>query len=619
MAVHVVNVDWLLPLAIWGLTASLLRNGRTLLDRLVLAGVLLIGATSVAGLVMSWWPWGLRPVPVAVAALSALVVIAALLRRRPSLPLGPCRSDLPALGSGLLAATTLALPFLGSDLARRLALMVPGEDIARHFSLYDAIGLIQGYAFVDRHRSDPYLLSGLQTYPQGSHFLYALLDEFRRSGVPAADPIASFSHYLGYHIAGYAFFAVVMLWAVRWVAGPGPTGWQKIAICTLVAAAVSFSPLVTMFIRGYPSEIMGLALFAVLLALLARPPRHTRELIITVAAVVVGIGWVYFFLLPVAGLVTVAALIGYRRRVMAHWLTALVVTVPAVPLALAPYLIMYATPVSPLADLLPGGPVEGVHRGLTVGIATVLLAGLAAAPRSPLRRMVGVQLVIVAGLAVALGIYQIVSIGHLSYYFEKAVHAFFVTCLVGLGSTTPLLAKIGRDSGRVDSHRRPRDLGVAVLVAFGILAGFGAVPLRHPGASGVEPVRNVSWGMAYAAGKLHNSGVGAVIAAVLERYPDPDGRLTQVVLHTGGASYLSTLFVSVLHRDYGMLSREPRSATPLFRDDTRGITIPDFPSPRRIIVINDPELAERIETALETRPGRDVELLSIHVDTTRTL
>jgi len=625
LATHRAGVDWVLPLVIWALTASLLRSGRSALDRLVLASALLIGATCAAGLVISRWPWGLAPVPVAGTALSVLVLVAALLRRRPSLPLTPRGSDLLAVASGLLAAAVVALPYLSRDLTGRMALAALGEDLARHFSLYDAIRIVDGYAFFDRHQSDAYLLPGLQTYPQGSHFLYALLDSFLRSGAEPDSALNAFDHYVGYHIAGYAFFGMVMLWAVRWVAGPALTGWPKAAIYTFVAAAVSFSELVAMFIRGYPSEILGLALFAVLLALLARPPSHTRELIVTVAALLVGIAWVYFFLLPMAGLVAVASLVGFRHRVLAHWPTVLVSALVAVPLAVAPVLVMYADRASPLKDLLPGGPVEGVDRGLTVGLAAVLLAGLATVPRSPVWRMVGAQLVIVATICVALGLYQIASIGHLSYYFDKSGHALFVTCLVGLSGINPLLAKLRRPesgSGRRPAQgpgpgpvrRRVRDFAVAGLMCFAILATFGAVPLQRPSVEGVEPLRNVSWGLSHAVGNLQNLGVGRVIGEVLERYPESDGRLTQIVFDGPGASYLSSLFVSVLHRDYGTLHHRPKADAPLYKaKELHRVKVLDYQGPRRIIVVNSPETADALRTVLATRPDLDAEVVELRI------
>ncbi|MGH3715677.1 MAG: hypothetical protein ACRDT4_19795 [Micromonosporaceae bacterium] len=614
---HLFGVDWLLPLAIWTFTASLLRSGKTLLDRMMLAAVLLIGATSAAGLVMSVWPWGIAPVPVAGTALTALVGIAVALRRRPQLRLPVRGSDLLVLGTGALAALLVLLPYAGRSFAERIGLVLLGEDFARHFSLYDAIGLTGHYAFLERQETAPYLLFGMQTYPQGSHFLYALLDSFLRSGAPATDAASSFEHYIGYHMAGYAFFAMVVLWAARWVAPGTLHGWPKVAVYTFVIAAVTFSELFAMYVRGYPGEILGLSLYAVLVALVARPPRHTRELIITIGALLVGASWAYFFLLPFVGGIAIVALIGYRHRLLRRWGTALVAAVVTIPLALLPF-VVYSDRASPLEDLLPGGPVEGVNRPMTVGVAALLIAGLAAAPRSPVWRMIGVQLFLVGGMSILLGVYQLVAVGQLSYYFDKAGHALLVTCLVGLSGLTPLLARVRRqvgDSARPDRRRKLLEVAVGVTVVFGIMASFGAVPLQRPSEHNDEPIRNVSWATAYAVGNLNNRHIAAAVDGVLRRNPEADGRLTQVIVANKDHSYLCTLFVSVLHRNYGTLIRVPTSATPLYYVEDLDVTIADYPGrPRRIVVINSPETAQQIQEVLDARPDLDVELVSIEVE-----
>ena len=610
------GVSWLLPVVIWGVTASLLRNGQRISDRLVFAAALLAGATCLAGLVMSRWPWGMSPVPVAGTALTTLVLLAVLLRRRPTLP-RPVTADLLPLLAGGLAAVVIVLPYWGKPFVDRLALNLTGEDLARHFSLYDAVAAVDSYAFLDRAGTDPYLLPGMQIYPQGSHFLYALLDSFVRSGAPATDPTNSWDHFVGFHIAGYVGFAIAVSWAARWVAGGTLSGWPKVAVTSFVTAALGFSELIAMYVRGFASEIAGLALFAVLVAVLARPPRHTREAIITIAALVVGVGWIYFFLLPFAGALCVAALIGYRHRVRRHWVTAALLTPAATGLAVIPFLVMYAERTSPLADLLPGGPIDGVDRGLTVAIAALVLAGLATVPRSPVLRMVAVQLVLVAVIAIGLGVYQIASVGNLSYYFDKAVHALFVTGLVGLAGVGPLLARYRRSSpaSRAAPPRRAWQVATAALVVFGVFASFGAIPLQRPRSEHLEPIRNVSWGIAYAAGVLQDPAMADVITAVLRRYPNPDGRVTQVLYRNGDATYLCSLFVSVLHRDYGTLARSVTPGRPLFADDDSGIVLPMVDRPRRLVVVNNRRLAAQLAGTLASYPDQDVEMVSITVRT----
>src|SRR5690348_15203265 len=62
---QLLRVDWLLPPVLLGVTASLLRGTRFLLDRLVLSFALLFGTACAAGLLISVWPWHMQPVPVA--------------------------------------------------------------------------------------------------------------------------------------------------------------------------------------------------------------------------------------------------------------------------------------------------------------------------------------------------------------------------------------------------------------------------------------------------------------------------------------------------------------------------------------------------------------------------
>src|SRR2546423_12211288 len=85
---QLLGIDWLLPPLVLVATASLLRVGRTLLDRLMLALCLLLGGTCAAGLPLSVWPWRLPPGPGAILAPAVLAGPAALPGRPPPVP-GP--------------------------------------------------------------------------------------------------------------------------------------------------------------------------------------------------------------------------------------------------------------------------------------------------------------------------------------------------------------------------------------------------------------------------------------------------------------------------------------------------------------------------------------------------
>src|SRR5256885_4747433 len=148
LTTHALSIDWVLPVAMWLSVASLLRGGRTILDRLVIAAAILLAVVPTAGLLISVWPWGLEPVPTAGFGFTALVVIAAVLRPAPPLPLAPRHPDPVTVGLGLLALVAVFWPYRHADKAGRFALVAPGGDLASHFSLYDAMRDVGGARFL---------------------------------------------------------------------------------------------------------------------------------------------------------------------------------------------------------------------------------------------------------------------------------------------------------------------------------------------------------------------------------------------------------------------------------------------------------------------------------------
>ncbi len=171
-ACHLLRADWVVPPLILVATASLLRGGQTLLDRLMLALMLLLGTACAAGLLLSVWPWGLDPPAVGGLALAVLVVIGTVLNRTPRLPRPRPADALPVLA----ALGGFAYPgasYLRADFAGRINRAMAGEDLGRHLSIFDSIRQMGGYLFLDPTEAGRHVYAGIIRYPQGFHFIAA--------------------------------------------------------------------------------------------------------------------------------------------------------------------------------------------------------------------------------------------------------------------------------------------------------------------------------------------------------------------------------------------------------------------------------------------------------------
>ena len=538
---HLLGIDWLLPPLVLVATASLLRVGRTLLDRLMLALCLLLGTTCAAGLFLSVWPWRLQPAPVAILALTVLAVLAAVTGRRPRLPV-PSLADLVTVCAAIAVAGYLARPYLRSDFAGRLGYAMNGEDLLRHLTVFDGIRWTGGYLFLHPASAGRYVYSGMIYYPQGSHFWYALLDGYLPG--PAADPVRGFDHLIGFHVLGYGLLTLSILWSARWLGGRLlGSAWRWLPVTVLLALLCAYGDLVADFVMGYPSEILGLALVVLLVALLARPVAAGRTQILVVGSLLVALGFTYYLFLP--GLAVAAAVSVLRHRRPFALVTGLV----SAGLALTP----------PLIGVLAGGQAAAVNasgglrnsRDALLALALLVAAALASAAgrRSPVWRAYRWPLASVLGYVAVLGGYQRLVHGGTGYYFEKSLHCVEVLLLVGLGALTMFLPSPLRTPGG-----RARALP-ALLVVGAIAAGLGLVrgdapyhPLLNPGAG--------NWGHAWVAGLLNQPARGRLAARIIRQYPTPPGGATLVLTDDAYDNYVLSLFVAAV---------EGRSGPPISR------------------------------------------------------
>ncbi|MCW2900593.1 MAG: hypothetical protein JWO67_2858 [Streptosporangiaceae bacterium] len=542
LSTHLVGLDWILPLLLLAGLMSMQRAGRTLMDRLVLAVVQLFAMLCAAGLLISVWPWHLHPVPIAGCAFTALAVLALVTGRRPHIPVRTRAGDAVTWLAVLAVAVLAFVPFAVRDLGGRIGIVATGEDFARHFMLYDMIGKLGGYAFMHRAQAAAFAPDDYGFgYPQGTHLLYAVLDRFVRSSNVNADAPTAMNMLLWCHLGTYVFLAMALLWAARRVAGPGPDAAALLSVLGVIAGVLYFGDLITPFLRGYPNEVLGLGLVAILTAVLARPLHRPREQVVTVAALLVGISFSYHLYLPYA-LVVAAVWAWHRRRALPRLFTTATIVL-IVPLALITPLENRPSGAGSLLLLL--GTAIPVDRPVLALVVLAALAGplVRGGWRAPSHRVLAVELAVALGMVAVLLAYQYAMVGHSVYYFEKLLHMLLVVALVGLGSLARLLpGRSGSRRAHTGTRARYAVATGAALVVVGGLAMAGGQWHSRPLAGD---------GLRYGLGVEKGSPAGGRQAVELvRRYPDANGKVDVVLTQTPYANFFGTLFTAVMQRNY---------------------------------------------------------------------
>jgi hypothetical protein len=522
LGAQLLHVDWILPPLVLLGVASLLRTRGSLLDRLLLALLLLLAATAAGGLVLTVWPWHLQPVATAGTALSALVVLAAVLRRRPSLPLRLPGADRVILGLTALATLSVLWPFRGLDRAGRLGIQAAGGDLASHFSIVDGIRHFGGYLFLhSRAETTASVWDGLRSYPQGLHMVGALLTNFADSTDGAPSTLPGLDTFVWFDPATYILFCLCVLWAMRRLAGPGVRALAFLPVGALVTAYLLWSDSILMMWMGYWPEIAGLAQFAVLVAVLARPLSRIREQVMVVAALLVSICFTYYLMLPVAAVLTVLWLLWHRRTVLgARWYTLAVLIVAAGFAAVMP--VESLTAVSASDRLLTGGsiPVPEARMLTTFGLLAAAGYALTWSRRSPAWWLGMLAVPFSLGLVGAIGLYQEHGQGQVGYYYYKAVHVALLAFLLGLAPLSRLISPYLTRTGRVPARKRAR------MVAASLALTLAAIAASAP----FVP----SFGRSYLERELAWDWVGKAAVRVVEQVPAQPDTVTVI---WGGRPY----------------------------------------------------------------------------------
>ncbi|GGM33064.1 hypothetical protein ACFFX1_33665 [Dactylosporangium sucinum] len=527
LATHAVHLDVLLPFVVLAGTMAVQRGCVGLFDRFVVSCAQLFGAACLFGLAITYWPGHLHPTLVAGVALTVLVLVAAATKRLTKPP-KPRVERLLALAAAGVSAVTL-VPYVARDLGGRLGLPLAGEDITRHFLLYDVIGRIGGYPFLRPEALRPFVpdeeWQGIANYPQGLHFAYAVLDRFVRSSGHNGAPATSVDVLVWLLVGTFLLLALAVLWAARRIAGPGASPARLLPVLFVIAAWLVLGDPVTVLSRGYPNEMAGLACAVVLTGLVARPLTRGGEQLVTVALLLVGVSFSYPLFLPYAGIV--AAWWAWRARLWRHWWAWLVAIVTLAVAAIGP---LTAAAASTGEQLLLNGTARVVDRPATLALAVLATLGLLANRRAPSQRAalfaVGVALAMAAGL----GLYQIATIGRPVYYFDKLLHLLIVVGLAGLGGLARVLPR--------------RGLPLRAAVAFPVVLAMAV-------AGGKWHATPVAPGVKLALGKDRGSPEAARDALLMARmYPDGGNAINVDLMGNPWRNWSATLGASTLQRQY---------------------------------------------------------------------
>jgi hypothetical protein len=526
---HLAGADWLLiPVFVAGLV-GLQRGLPTLLDRIVAGIVQSFGALCVAGLFFSY-VGKLHPVVLAGTAFTAIVALAAIRDWRA--PRTHRASDIPVVAGTAAIAVLTVVPFALRDLGGRIGIVAGGEDIARHTTLFEQIGRFGGYAFLhppgDATMLPPAETEGIRAYPQGIYYTYAVVDRFLRSSdTSSTDPFTAVNTMLWLYVATFVVLALVVLWSAARVAGPGARPLAVTAALAVVAAGVYFGEPIAVFVRGYPNELAGLAVAAALTAVVVRPLTSRTDQLVTVGLLVIALSFTYHLFLPYAGLLVLGWAV--RDRLWRHWPAVLVAVLVAPIAAITPVGLLHATTTQLLTS---AGTALPSDKPAALVLVLLAAAGLVAAGglRSPARRMAAFALLAAASLQVAMGAWQLLTIGRTHYYFDKLLHVLVIVALVLMGS----LARLAR-------HRSLVVTAVAVLV----VAGFFVV------AGGRNHAVVPSYGVRLATGIDRGSPGGGRDAVRLAReYPVASDSVEVDLMGDPYRNFFGTLYASVLQRNY---------------------------------------------------------------------
>ncbi|MEV0647236.1 hypothetical protein AB0I28_18405 [Phytomonospora sp. NPDC050363] len=619
---HLLGIDILMLPVIWVATATLLRTGTGLLDRLIPALGLTSAAVMLLGFLTTYWPWGLHPIPMTGTYLTTLIAISALTGRRPHLPLRAHGTDLLLAAGATLTTYLAATPTLATTRLGWTAYAGISGDRLRQFNLFDTIRHIGGYPALNPEAAAPILESSMfPAYPPGMHYVLATIDAYITGGNNPGPALDALQRYHWYVTIGFGLMALTTAWAARWIAGPQAAGWKRALIVSTITLFITTGIFTTMVWEGFDAQIVGLAYLAILIAVLARPAKHLAEHIALAGALTIAVTYTYTLYAAFAGIAILATAATHWPRLKAR---------PILTITLGAFFGLAAS-MQVLIPYIRG--FDGAHHvnatGFIVAMPKVVLyaslALAAVAVLTPnLRRSPRLQILAatsLGGLLFAIGLraYNVAYIGTGSYYYEKVIQALVIILIITAGAAVSLL-RPPTWWHRGTTPRLRGALASTAAVAFAVFVT-GALPTGTPPSyNGAlhQPGTDTNWISVWGSGQIHSS-VSNTLEYLDDRGLTADGIPTQVVFSpNGGSNQHLTLILAMLNRNLGGLYRQVYGveldnlnghdpATPLNGEaqaslDLYKLVVTESTVPLRVLT-NDPNTAALLNEFAATNPG----------------
>jgi hypothetical protein len=413
------------------------------------------------------------------------------------------------------------------------------------------------------------------------------------------------SHFVLLHVAGYMALCLVVLWAARWVAGPGASAARVLPVLALATAMLLFGNAATVYTGSYPQEVYALIALAAFVAVVVRPVHRRREQLVLAGGLFAAVGMTYYLFLPAAIVAAVTWLVVYRRRLLRNKVLAGVCVLGGGFLSVLFPLVMYTRVQLDVGGTLElGGQLVGYdpYQGIAVGLVAAA-GGAALALR---RSRVGVQVLVavVAGLGLAevINRYQLAHHVANQYFYYKSLHATMIIVLVALGAAAYLVPRVTTTAAQ--GSRRVLRFAPAVVLA---LAGFAAL--------GAVPGELVAGAQNYMTGPTWERPASAYYPDKLwQRYPRAGGRTTVVWLGTPWNSFLATTYLGIYQGNYGPAAL---IAIPMRPWEPGGAQLSNVEKDihdsagRYRVVADDPETLSQLRAFATTLPAGKLQVVDV--------